>query len=164
MNKENPFQLKNSITLVVFVIMLIAAGLLVSNVKNKTTQVAEVVEMKEYECDFDPSIKCTTVTIRLPDKSTFDMTYDGQTVVSLGATTFKKGQKVLASVDSQGNKTFLGPVRHDSMFILVIVFIGIVLFVTGMQGLRSIISLALSIFMVFFVYVPAISSGANPVQ
>ncbi len=79
----------------------------------------------------------------------------------------KKGDLfyVIITTDSQTGLVQYGvsdPYRLDTLFILTIIFIVIIIIFGGMQGIRGLFSLTLSIFVIFFIFVPQLIHGTSP--
>ncbi|MEX0916993.1 MAG: YibE/F family protein [Candidatus Paceibacterota bacterium] len=53
--------------------------------------------------------------------------------------------------------------RRGAMFVLFALFVAVVLLIGGMQGFKSLLALAGSIFVILYVLVPQLVSGASPV-
>lgn len=79
---------------------------------------------------------------------------------------FKPGDKVLldASTDDTGNTTYYitDYIRTSGLKILLIIFCLALLLIGGTKGIRSIISLLLSFFVIVKYIIPQILAGANP--
>jgi len=81
---------------------------------------------------------------------------------------YKKGDKVLvvASVDAEGKVNFYitDYVRSSGLFYLFILFVLVILAVGRLKGLRSVISLGFSFWVIIGFIIPRILSGANPIS
>lgn len=79
----------------------------------------------------------------------------------------KIGNKVLVglSTDMDGNlQPFIYEIiRHNSLFILLMIFFGGILIVGGLKGLKSILSLIITIISIFVIMIPIIFKGVNPI-
>jgi uncharacterized membrane protein len=80
---------------------------------------------------------------------------------------YKKGDEVLISYsqDPAGNKVFYITdfVRKKSLFWLFAIFIATILLITGIQGIGSLIGMAISFFIIFKFVLPQILLGKDPV-
>ncbi len=79
---------------------------------------------------------------------------------------YKKGDKVLvaASQDAQGNRHYyvVDHVRTTTLWFLAGFFVFFILLAAGWKGLRSLISLSLTLIIVVAFIIPQIIAGANP--
>jgi uncharacterized membrane protein len=71
-------------------------------------------------------------------------------------------QKVLNG--SQQQFVIYGPVRANSLYLMVLIFAAGVVITAGWQGIRSIVSLSLIFMAIFYLLVPAMLRGANPIK
>ncbi|HAE91312.1 YibE/F family protein [Tissierella praeacuta] len=79
----------------------------------------------------------------------------------------KEGDKVVIAIeeiaDGEYNINIADYQRADFILYLIILFVALILIVGRMKGLKSIISLSLTIGAVFYILLPQILKGANPV-
>lgn len=68
----------------------------------------------------------------------------------------------MGNIDGTEYFTFKDVERRAPLIILVFVFIGLVIWLSGMQGVRAVLSLALSIGAILFVLIPALKLGYPP--
>ena len=52
--------------------------------------------------------------------------------------------------------------RQGPLLVLLLLFVGLLIFFTRMQGVRAVVSLGLSVFAILFLLVPALLAGHNP--
>jgi len=99
------------------------------------------------------------VTVKLPDDSTQVLEND-HFVVESGDTVYVKKR-----TDSEGTVyyTLDEPVRLPVLIILVLVFIGLSVWVGGKQGVKGLLTLFGSMFLLFLFLVPSIVKGYSPV-
>ncbi len=99
------------------------------------------------------------VTVKLPDDSTHVLEND-HFVVESGDTVYVKKR-----TDSEGMVyyTLDEPVRLPVLIILVFVFIGLSVWVGGKQGVKGLLTLFGSMFLLFLFLVPSIVKGYSPV-
>jgi uncharacterized membrane protein len=80
----------------------------------------------------------------------------------------EEGRKVLVSVmkmpDGNLNVHFIDHVRTNALVILVVLFVIICVLVGGWKGIKSLVSILLSIFVIFLFIVPQILQGKDPVM
>jgi len=78
----------------------------------------------------------------------------------------QEGDKVYLTIDERMEEPMVyisGIQRHNSLILLAIIFLFSILLVGKKQGLKTIISLAITIGIMFFWTLPAIINGASPV-
>ena len=80
---------------------------------------------------------------------------------------YKQGDKVLVlqSLDEYGNANYyiIDFVRTNTLWILALLFSFILLLVGGFKGMRSILSLLITFFIIIKFIIPQILNGANPI-
>src|SRR6056297_350646 len=133
-------------------------------------EVVEVLEEREAEL---PSGR-TTAQQNLKLRG-LEGEYQGKEVVFKGirefevvaSQTYAPGDKVLVAVsqDSGGEEHFyvVGPARTSSLWLLVGLFILIILAAVRWKGLRSLISLGITLVIIVAYIIPRIVAGSNPV-
>jgi uncharacterized membrane protein len=84
----------------------------------------------------------------------------------IGSKTYRAGDTVIAahSVTSDGQDTFYitDYVRSPALYWLVIIFVAVAIAVGRWKGIRSLISLLVSFFIIVYGILPAILAGTNP--
>lgn len=68
----------------------------------------------------------------------------------------------LLSIDGTEYYIFKDVERRGPLFLLVLIFVGMVVWLSGWQGVRAVFSLGLSILAILFVLVPALMAGYSP--
>lgn len=68
----------------------------------------------------------------------------------------------LVSIDGTEYFSFKDVERRPPLFILLAIFVGLVIWLSGMQGVRAVLSLFLSIGSIIFLLVPALLAGYSP--
>jgi len=97
------------------------------------------------------------------DKEIFFQGIDDYEVVS--ANKYEVGDKVLVafnSVNGEAKYYIIDYVRHQRLWWLLIFFIGVVIWVGGWKGVRSLIGLFLTFLIIIKLVVPKILAGGNP--
>ncbi len=78
----------------------------------------------------------------------------------------KKGDKIfvnyLSAIDGSEYYIFKDVERRGPLVVLVVVFIGLVIWLSGLQGVRAILSLGLSFAAIIFLLIPALLKGYSP--
>lgn len=127
---------------------------------------AEVIEVvKEYERDITGTGASTTVQeLRIQLK-------DGEKageVVSLenDSVILSKGDEIFVNriimIDGSEHFSFKDVERRAPLLLIVLIFFALIVWLSGKQGVRAIISLGLSILAVIFLLVPALIAGYSP--
>lgn len=79
----------------------------------------------------------------------------------------KEGEKVVVGIDEFDNdnlEVYISDyARQDHIFILLAVFILLIIFIGGKQGLKAVATLGITIFMVLKVLLPLMLKGINPI-
>jgi uncharacterized membrane protein len=120
---------------------------------------AEVVEIIKNDGDkLNPNYKLKIFT---DDKS-------GRIVeTGYGGTKYNLGDKVFVThtTEKDGYEYYnIGEyVRHDSLIITLFLFISVVIIIFGKKGLKSLLSLSLSLCIIFYILLPLTLKGYNPV-
>ena len=68
----------------------------------------------------------------------------------------------MGSIDGTEYFTFKDIERRPPLLFLVAIFVGLVIWLSGMQGVRAVLSLGLSITAILFVLIPALKLGYSP--
>jgi uncharacterized membrane protein len=68
----------------------------------------------------------------------------------------------LLSIDGTEYYIFKDVERRSALLFLVAIFVGLVIWLSGMQGVRAVLSLALSIGAILFLLIPALLAGYSP--
>ena len=68
----------------------------------------------------------------------------------------------MGSIDGTEYFTFKDIERRPQLVFLVVIFVGLVIWLSGMQGVRAVLSLGLSITAILFVLIPALKLGYSP--
>ncbi|MBU1036639.1 YibE/F family protein [Patescibacteria group bacterium] len=88
-------------------------------------------------------------------------------IQAINSQQYKAGDKLIInySLDSQEEEMFLivDKERTNSLYWLVILFIVLIIIVGGFKGLKSLISLAVTMMVILWFIVPRIFQGANPI-
>ena len=78
----------------------------------------------------------------------------------------KKGDEIfinhLLAIDGTEYYTFKDVERRGPLVVLIVLFVGLVVWLSGMQGVRSILSLGLSFAAIIFLLIPALLKGYSP--
>jgi uncharacterized membrane protein len=78
----------------------------------------------------------------------------------------KKGDEIfvnhLSAIDGTEYYTFKDIERRGPLVVLIVVFIGLVIWLSGMQGVRAVLSLGLSFAAIIFLLIPALLKGYSP--
>jgi len=81
-------------------------------------------------------------------------------------TVLSKGDKIfvnrLVAIDGTEYYTFKDVERRGPLFLLIGIFVMLVIWLAGMQGLRAVLSLGLSIGAILFLLIPALLAGYSP--
>ena len=139
------------------------------HVKAKVVSVGEV-----YEEQIDNMTnKVQNIKVKILSGEHKDKAYDSEFILSqdidnkIMAYELKKGDTVFVElVEEAGEvKSVVTQdfVRESSMLYILLIFIVLVFIVGGFKGIRSIISLAITILIIYFVTVKWILSGGNPI-
>lgn len=76
-------------------------------------------------------------------------------------------EKILVSVSSMDDGNvyvhFVDFIRTPALLVLVILFVGVCVLVSGWQGIRSILGIGVSVLVIIFYIVPQILDGENPI-
>ncbi|MEA2088375.1 MAG: YibE/F family protein [Patescibacteria group bacterium] len=79
----------------------------------------------------------------------------------------KKGDKILIYIEELQNGAYTTQVQGfyvlPSMIFLILLFFLVLLIIGGKQGLKAILSLAVSIFLIFKLFIPRALNGDNPI-
>lgn len=79
----------------------------------------------------------------------------------------KKGDKILVYIEDLQNEEYTTQVQGfyvlPSLIFLIVLFFLVLLVIGGKQGLKAIISLAVSIFLIFKLFIPRALSGDSPI-
>lgn len=82
-------------------------------------------------------------------------------------TILKKGDKIfvnrLQAIDETEYYIFKDVERRFPLVVIVLMFVALVIWLSGMQGVRAVLSLALSIGSIMFLLIPALLAGWSPV-
>ncbi len=94
------------------------------------------------------------------------VTFDGTVIDTIAKSRYREGDRVVVwwSKDPDGNDVFYVTdyVRDYSLLWMALMFFGVVLVVGRMRGLRALVALALSAASIFFVIIPALLKGWDP--
>jgi len=86
---------------------------------------------------------------------------------TIGLDAFKVGDVLLIAhtVDQQGQDQFavIDYVRETSLYILAFLFVGLVILMGKMKGVKALVSLAISVTVIIWFILPQIVNGADPV-
>lgn len=108
-----------------------------------------------------------TIEVELLEGSEKSKTYTITNNITKGHNIYaRKGVKYICTVRKQNGKNIVWLYNYNRakyIYILTALFILLVLFIAGRQGLRSIISLFFTGVMIIFVLIPLFLSGAEPV-
>ena len=78
----------------------------------------------------------------------------------------EKGDKIfvnhLSAIDGTEYYTFKDVERRGPLVVLIAIFIGLVIWLSGLQGVRAILSLGLSFAAIIFLLIPALLKGYSP--
>ncbi len=146
-----------------------------ANVRGKVTEVLSVMdEQIEYSggsLDNDIQMLKVRITTKGPFK---DKIVEAEYALSLSFsekqnnTLLKPGDEVLLTLEFDGEENitqaYIYNVARDKyLLLLVLLFAGILLFVGGMKGLRTLITLVLTVFAIIYILLPLILKGFDPV-
>ena len=127
---------------------------------------AEVLEITDqYERDIMGTGATTTVQeMRIQIKAGLRT---GEVVrLDNDLTILEEGDKIfvnrLLSIDGTEYYVFKDVERRFPMLVLVVIFVGLVIWLSGMQGVRAVLSLGLSIGSIIFLLIPALLAGYSP--
>jgi uncharacterized membrane protein len=71
---------------------------------------------------------------------------------------------ILEYQESEGERFAIsGPVRDNGLYTLMLIFLVSVVIIAGFQGIRSIVSLSLIFMVIFYILVPLVIRGINPI-
>ena len=159
------FCFKISIGLLAFLPMLVGAQELHQDVKD--TLSAEVLEIEnEYEREITGTEAMATVQevraiLRSGERAGEVVRFESELV------TLKKGDKIfvyhLQLVGGEEYFTYADFERRPTLVIIAVLFVVLLLVLSGWQGVRALVSLGGSIAAIFFLLVPALLAGYNPV-
>ncbi|MDQ5883476.1 MAG: hypothetical protein QG654_390 [Patescibacteria group bacterium] len=123
-------------------------------------EVVEIVDETE-ETDFIKNVPIKIQNLKVKDLKTgesIDVYNDFRTV--------SVGQKIFYSVNDFGEGNYqnilVGVSRLNQIILLTILFIIVVVVFSGAKGVRSVFSLALSFLAIFYIMLPLILKGVNP--
>lgn len=75
----------------------------------------------------------------------------------------KKNKKYLVAVENNGEEAYITDYyRQGSIITIIAVFLILLAFIGGMQGIKAILSLVITGLSIFFILLPAIKNGFNP--
>jgi uncharacterized membrane protein len=80
---------------------------------------------------------------------------------------YRVGHQILVQEMVEGASSrfvIAGPVRADTLYLLTMLFVLSVVLLAGWQGIRSIVSLGLTLMVIFYLLVPAVLRGVDPVK
>lgn len=123
---------------------------------------AEVLEILDtsYPLVFGREIEFQTLLIEFSDKTTSDEVFNDYTPVKVGDTIYV-GKGYNPETESTGY--FVREIdRGFSVFVLFVFFTVVYLLIAGIKGLRSLFALGFSIAAVWFVLIPLVISGMDP--
>ena len=149
---------------ILFFVFLAAIPFLVSAQEfDSTYSSGTVIEILEttYPIVFGTEIEFQKLQVQFPDGSIADNIFNDYTPV-------KAGDKVYVTQgydpDTETEGYFVREIdRTKSLFILFAIFVIAYLLVAGKRGFRSLIALAISIAAVWFILIPLIVSGYDPI-
>lgn len=123
-------------------------------------EVVEIVSEVE-EIDFIKNTPIQTQNLKVKDKQTKEIinVYNDFRPVSVG-------QKIFYSVNDLGEGEYknilVGVSRISQIILLTLLFVIVVAIFSGFKGIRSLFSLLLSFLAIFYVMIPLILKGVNP--
>jgi uncharacterized membrane protein len=155
----------NLITIALLIFMFVAAGIGISQdyAHDGNSTIGVVSEVISGSCEDVPEETCQEISVSHSGKETFTFSYQTNQDVALGQLNVQKGQQVVLQKTELGDYVFVGPVRHNSLVWLVVIFVILVLAVAGIQGAKSLLSLGVSIIAIFFLFLPGIANGYDPI-
>lgn len=128
---------------------------------------AKVLRVITEQQEQIPSTDAVFTTQRILVKITGDYMQGEEVEIDNDFVPLKVGQKFIMRivVDESGEKTFIVSdfERRPTLAILLGIFLLAVIVLGRMQGLRSLVSLAVSIFAIFFFLIPLLLKGYHPV-
>jgi uncharacterized membrane protein len=127
----------------------------------------EIIESKKVSCvgmSESDELKCISYEVRLFDED-YDVVESMPTWVSNEEDIFKSGSKVYVSYmeDLDGELIWMveSYSRENYLLILLVVFVLLILVITGKRGLAASFGLLLSFLVLYFFAIPRINSGQN---
>lgn len=155
----------NFITIALLIFMFAAAGIGISQDFNHdgNSVIGTVTEVISEQCADFPEETCQQITVEHSQQQIFSFSYQSNQDVALGQLNVTEGQQVMLEKLETGDYVFVGPVRHNSLLWLVGIFVVLVLAVAGIQGAKSLLSLGVSIIAIFFLFLPGIARGYDPI-
>lgn len=145
----------------------------VEKVDSTETFIATIYSAASGECEkdyayYDALPECYIIEIKDPKTEDLIKVEVLKTAISSqSGKNFKPGREVQVSKfpDEAGNPAYLfnGFDRINSYFTLIMIFVGVVVLVTGKTGLRSVVSLFVSVAIIGYVIIPLILRGYNPI-
>ncbi len=133
-------------------------------------RVMEILEQKEItredeSVSIQQKLKLKGLKGKWKDK---EIIFDGTIYDVISSPEYKEGDRVMVnySVDFEGNDIFyvIGFVRHNSLYWLAFLFAFAVVVVGRLKGLRALVVLSLTFFVILKFIVPKILAGANPLM
>jgi len=145
-------------------------GFILEENNNENTEifqarVVEIIKKREFEGARQQNLKLKGLSGSFKNKEIYFYGIDDFEVGLIQE--YKVGDKVLVSVsqDQQGNNIFYITdfVRSTSIYWLVIIFCILVLLIGRWKGLRAILSLLITFFIILKLILPGILKGYNPI-
>jgi len=132
----------------------------------KETVAARVVESGEVQTRIVPGTE-TATSVQDIEVYILEGSQQGRTVTFENEMTpLVAGEKIfinyMKTINGDEYFIFMDVDRRAELFLLVAVFVVLLLWFAGMQGLRAIISLGFSIAAILFLLIPALLNGWNP--
>ncbi len=125
---------------------------------------AKVLWVQEYEGDFDGDVALDfKAELRLEgEKKTVDAIWSYSLYASFNPLPVKAGDRVvLATYDDGQTWHYTEHVRSDALVVLLLIFFAALIIFGRMKGLKTVVSLTLTVLAVLFVFVPAVMMGRN---
>jgi uncharacterized membrane protein len=129
---------------------------------------AEVADIREMPCDFDPAVVCTRVSFSYQPEGSLEPEFHLQDFTSdIGASTFEIGDRVFLGFTEgeDGSKTY-NYYDRDRLWVLGLVGLVFAAAVIGLGRLRGVAALAglvISLAVLFWFIVPAVIAGRDAV-
>jgi uncharacterized membrane protein len=158
---------KNYILYSIFAVFIVASIILAQQFLFKADNVfiGKVTSSETKQCDIvgeGIQDECMYLSIDLSNGEVFNYSFSLKGSLEFKSMNLVKGTEVLVGKSPEGTYNLIGPTRHNTVFIAAGLFILVVILVTGKHGIRSIISLITTMLLIFFVYVPGITRGQDP--